>query len=93
MAVRQFAAAGVYTLYCPSIKLGPGGPALMRKHSIRPTDIREGGRFHAVAVEHAGHLKALMRMAGSDNAEVACRRALEMYGPSGFLVKDMVVGR
>lgn len=89
-AVRQAASAGVYIQYCPTIRLGPGLAPLMRAHGVRPEDLAEGGRFRQIAVEHAGNVKALMKMAGTDTPAIACKRALEMYGPAGFVAKDVV---
>jgi hypothetical protein len=87
------AAVAVHLAYCPTLKMGPGVQALMAENGLRQADLLEGGRYHAVLVEHAGIMKEVKRMSGSDNARSACPEAVERYGPAGTIGRFLVVAR
>lgn len=91
--VRQLASAGVYMHYCPAVRSGPGLVAMATSAGITLSDMDEGGRFRNVAISHAAELKSVMHLAKSDNPGVACRKGLDLYGPTGAVARNVLVPR
>lgn len=92
-ASRILAAVMVHLSYCPTLKPGPGIDRFMKANKLLLRDISEGGKFFEIAVEHARFLKLAKQVAGQDNADHACPKAMELYGPSGEFGKGLVVPR
>lgn len=66
---------------------------------VSPADITAGGRYHQMMVDQATRLRAsdkMLRDAGMSDQDLrarSCRNASEFYGPSGWVLKGMMVPR
>lgn len=91
--VRQITAAGMYMEACPYLRYGPGITERAEKVGVHPRDMRENGRFHAIAVEHAGMLKVTIASAERYSPGSTCSRATELFGPRGASIPNGLVAR